>query len=54
VNTLTSFTLPCCGSTITLYVAVHKIRNSVDIVCCIQKSSEEGATGIPANWWLIP
>ena len=38
------------GQTVELFMAVHRDKNG--ICCCIQKSSEEGASGIPANWWL--
>lgn len=37
---------------IELFVAVHKDANGTAL--CIQKSSEEGAGGIPANWWMRP
>jgi hypothetical protein len=37
---------------IALFIAVHKEINSLPRFC-IQKSSEEGAGGIPENWWQI-
>ena len=43
--------LPCNLSEqkIELFVAVHRDSNGVKH--CIQKACEEGAAGIPANWW---
>ena len=43
--------LPCglSGQKIELFVAVHRDANGVRF--CIQKACEEGAAGIPANWW---
>jgi hypothetical protein len=38
------------GKTVELYMAVHKGKEG--FVCCIQKSSEEGASGIPVDWWV--
>lgn len=52
LNTKVSFMLCCCGNTIELFLAVHKEKDSPNIMYCIQKSSEEGAAGIPANWWV--
>jgi len=63
-NRLIIFTIPahddaatgqkCEGSNqqIELYVATHKDVDGLSF--CIQKSSEEGAGGIPANWWVQP
>lgn len=38
------------GQKIELFVAVHRDANGIRF--CIQKACEEGATGIPANWWV--
>jgi hypothetical protein len=51
INRLVTFTLPCCGKKVTLYVALHKTKDVNDLLYCIQKSTEEGAGGITANWW---
>jgi hypothetical protein len=50
-NAKSIFQCPNCGQCLELYVAFHKDVNGSN--CCIQKSSEEGAGGIPANWWVI-
>jgi hypothetical protein len=50
-NGLVDFTCPNCNAKISFYVAVHRYTSS-DFGLCIQKSSEEGASGIPANWWI--
>jgi hypothetical protein len=52
INRLVSFTLPCCGKKVSLWVAVHKTKDVNDLQVCVQKTSEEGATGIPLNWWV--
>ena len=45
------WTCPNCSAKITLFVAVHD--DGVETPkFCIQKSSEEGAGGIPSNWWV--
>lgn len=49
-NQKIAFKCPKCNSTITLFVAVHRDINLTSL--CLQKSSEEGASGIPANWWV--
>jgi hypothetical protein len=49
-NQKVTFTLPCCGANVELFVAVHKDANGA-LSLCVQKSSEEGASGIPASWW---
>jgi hypothetical protein len=38
------------GKTVELYMAVHKGKEGY--MCCLQKSNEEGAKGIPVNWWV--
>jgi len=48
-NGLVTFKAPS-GTQVTLYVALHRF-SATDIAICIQKSSEEGKGGIPANWW---
>jgi len=50
-NNLYDFKLPCCGNTIQLFVAIHKPADSYGVAICIQKSDEEGAGGIPTDWW---
>ena len=62
-NQLVSFAIPVHTSlktgiqcilpynTIKLYIAVHADTNITAL--CIQRSNNEGAAGIPANWWLI-
>jgi len=52
VNAKATFTCPNCNAKIILFVALHKDANGLFL--CIQKSSEEGAGGIPANWWVQP
>jgi hypothetical protein len=52
INRLVTFTLPCCGKKVTLYVAIHKTKDVSDLTFCIQRSTEEGAGGIPAVWWV--
>ena len=54
INQLVNYVMPCCNTPISLFVAVHKEKGSAGIQCCIQKSSEEGAGGIPADWWVVP
>lgn len=51
-NQLVTTAFTCCGAQISLYVAVHKEINALPQFC-IQKSSEEGAAGIPTDWWNI-
>jgi len=46
INQLISFKCPNCQKVTSLYVAIHGSQ------LCIQKSCEEGAGGIPANWWV--
>ncbi len=43
---------PVSGKQISWFVAVHRDVNGIRF--CIQKSSEEGAGGIPVNWWVRP
>ena len=62
VNKKVSFTVPThnnastgqpcilSGSKVELFVAVHRDADGLRI--CIQRSNEEGAGGIPANWWV--
>lgn len=52
-NQLVTVTLPCCGAQIRLFIAVHKDIGGVPRIR-LQKSSSEGAAGIPANWYLQP
>lgn len=51
VNQKVSFTLSCCGNTVELFLGVHKEAGSPYISVCLMKSSEEGAGGLPADWW---
>ena len=48
-----TFMLPCCGAEVELFVAIHKDPGQPPVIC-IQKSSDEGATGIAADWWVKP
>lgn len=52
-NNLVDFVCPGCGSIIRLFTAVHKYPDGSLAYCC-QKSSEEGAGGIQADWWVRP
>ncbi len=52
VNRLQTFNLPC-GDRVLLYLGVHKTRAVNDLRICIQKSSGEGADGLPADWWSV-
>lgn len=48
-NQKIAFLCPNCQAKIVLFVALHKDINGLQL--CIQKSSEEGADGIPSDWW---
>jgi hypothetical protein len=52
INRLVTFTLPCCGRKVSLYIAIHKTKDVDNLAVRIQKSSEEGEGGIPVDWWV--
>ena len=35
INRLVTFTMPCCGTKINLYVAVHKTKGVSDLALCV-------------------
>ena len=51
-NSKVLFTLPCCGNQVELFVAVHKTKGLNDLGACVQRTDAEGASGIPADWWV--
>jgi len=51
-NALVAFKCPNCLAEYQLFVALHKYEDG-SIALCIQKSEEEGAGGIPEDWWVI-
>jgi hypothetical protein len=48
-NKQVDFIMPCCGSKISLFLAVHRDKRGTQTA--IQKSTEEGKEGIPIDWW---
>jgi hypothetical protein len=46
-NQQVTFTLPCCGGKITLYLAVHKTRVIDDLNVCLSVAP------IPEGWWIV-
>jgi len=52
VNELIQFPCPECDNSIELYVALHLFPDGTTAIC-IPRSDEEGAAGIPSEWWKV-
>jgi len=51
VNRLVDSKCPSCDAVLRLYVALHKQADG-SLMICVQRSDEEGASGIPSDWWV--
>ena len=49
-NKLQTFVLPCCGTKVELYVALHKEKGK-PLQICVQRS--DVGKEIPKDWWVI-